>query len=116
MGLLIEVFRNPLGDCTGGGISGTHTTLCLVNVSGPFSPTEYAPPAILESHTKGCLRIAPAYAHHDANGFVEYRTVPLWWMSGGNFGSTSDGRFGEACEKLLGHRFYGAVAIHDRTE
>jgi hypothetical protein len=37
-------------------------------------------------------------------------------MAGGNFGSTSDGRFSEACRKLLGHDFYGAVPIHDRFE
>jgi hypothetical protein len=37
-------------------------------------------------------------------------------MDGGNFAATSDSRFNEACRKLLGHDFYGAVAIHDRVE
>jgi len=37
-------------------------------------------------------------------------------MFGGNYASTSDSRFGEAVEKIIGTRFYGAVAVHDRVE
>ena len=36
-------------------------------------------------------------------------------MAGGNF-AVGDGAFNEAVEKLLGTKFYGAVAIHDRFE
>jgi len=35
---------------------------------------------------------------------------------GGNFAASSDSRFSQACRELLGHHFYGAVAIHDRVE
>lgn len=37
-------------------------------------------------------------------------------MASGAFVATSDSRFREAVEDLLGHRFYGAVPLHDRFE
>jgi hypothetical protein len=43
-------------------------------------------------------------------------TSGAWTMMGGNFAHTSDSRFGEAIEKIVGYRMYGAVAIHDRIE
>ena len=39
-----------------------------------------------------------------------------WTMFGGNYATTSDSRFSELCEELLGTNFYGAVAVHDRVE
>jgi len=36
-------------------------------------------------------------------------------MAGGNY-AVGDSKFDEAVEKLLGTKFYGAVAIHDRFE
>lgn len=39
-----------------------------------------------------------------------------WSMFGGNFAFSSDSRFSEAVEKLLGHSFGGAVKVFDRTE
>ena len=106
MGIRVAVYRNSLyGDCTLGGISSNNTELTLVNVPGPFEPTAYAPAAILESHTKGCLRIIPDVADPQP-----------WFMFGGNYAACSDSRVSETCEKLLGHRFYGAIAIHDRIE
>ena len=104
MGLLVDVFKTGSSDCTNSGLSSNVSGLCLVNVSGPFDPSANYPSAILETHVKGCLRIVP---ENDGK---------KWFMNGGNFAATSDSRFGEACEKLLGHRFYGAVAIHDRVE
>lgn len=104
MGLRIYVYRDAFGDCTNGGISSRANQLTLVNVSGPSEPDDTAPAAILESHVRGCLRIVPA----DTGG--------RWYMAGGNFGASHDSRFPEACARLLGHGFYGAVSIHDRTE
>ena len=107
MGLIVYIYRDrQLGDCTNGGISATADRLTLVNVPGPSEPDETAPAAILESHAPGCLRIVPQ----------ELKDLGAWPMMGGNFAHTSDSRFAGACERLLGHWFYGAVAIHDRTE
>ena len=37
-------------------------------------------------------------------------------MMGGNYAATSDSRFSDKVEQMLGHHFYGAVPIHDRVE
>ena len=37
-------------------------------------------------------------------------------MMGGCYVATSDSRFGEMIEKKFGIHFYGAVALHDRSE
>jgi len=106
MGLHVSVFRNvemPT-DCTANGVSIRFTRLTLVNVEGPNEPSEDAPAAFLEAHFPGILRIRP-----DECG-------DAWVMMGGNFAATSDSRFREACERLSGSKFYGAVAIHDRVE
>lgn len=111
MGLLADVYKNPLGDCTNNGVSSGVQSLCVVNMEGPFNPDVYAPAVMVEEHHSGCLRIVPAMLHGD-----RWVRKPGHWMMGGNFAATSDSRFSQKCESLLGHRFYGAVAIHDRQE
>lgn len=113
MGILISVYRNAEHDldCTLNGISSVFKTLCVVNVDGPFQPRTDAPPVRLEQHVKGCLRLVPVIqAGHG------WQDLPGHAMMGGNYGGTSDSRFCDKCEILLGHRFYGVVAIHDRYE
>jgi len=39
-----------------------------------------------------------------------------WYMFGGNYASTSDSRLGYAIESVGVTSFYGALAVHDRTE
>lgn len=114
MGLHVYVHRDSLGDCTNGGVSSRHGILCVVNVDGPFEPggENGYPPVLLEHHVQDCLRIVPAYRHSTGR----WLRAPGHFMMGGNFAATSDSRFSEKCEQLLGHRFYGAVAIHDRQE
>ena len=107
MGLTVYIRRSPLGDSTAGGVSSRVTRLTLVNVEGPFEPSEDAPAAILDSHFAGIARIVPVEPRR-LNG-----TGP---MLGGNFAATSDSRFTAAVESLTGVRFYGAIAIHDRFE
>lgn len=116
MGLNIEVYRNAGrgGDCTMNGISSRFTSLCVVNVDGPFEPNEGRPAVILdvrEISTQKILRLVPAEKVGDS-----YQPVKSWIMMGGNYGATSDSRFSDKCEELTGHMFYGAVAIHDRIE
>lgn len=119
MGLIVEVLRHTRGgvieNYTNDGVSGYADRLCLVNVDGPFEPGVDAPAAILESHMPGILRIVPAGL--GCNGYVPVRhSVRIGPMMGGNYAATSDSRFGDACFRIIGHRFYGAVAIHDRWE
>ena len=106
MGLLINVYRNGLGDCTNGGVSARYNTLTLVNAGGPFDPAPDQPAMVMERHAPGCLRLVP----------VELKKSGKWVMFGGNYAATSDSRFSELAHNLLGHTFYGAVAIHDRVE
>jgi hypothetical protein len=114
MGLIVQVYRGARGsDCTMGGISSQATELCLVNVSGPFKPRDGVPAAMLGTGRMfGRLRIVPA-VKNDAGEWVEDSRC---LMMGGNYAATSDSRFSDACAKLLGQSFYGAVAIHDRYE
>lgn len=105
MGLLVDVYRTKGRDCTNGGISSGFDTLCLVNVPGPFDPSDSAPAAMLvKGYAAGTVRVVPA-------DIGDCRTT-----FGGNFAATSDSRFGEAVRNLIGGEFYGAVAIHDRFE
>lgn len=114
MGLHIDVYRNAADstDCTLRGVSVRFKTLTVVNIPGPFEPNDDYPAVFLDNHVSGCLRIVPAVI--DGNG--GWKKNPGWAMMGGNYGGTSDSRFADACAKLLGHRFYGAVPIHDRYE
>jgi len=111
MGLHIEIYRhNDWGDCTNNGVTSqerNHRGLCLTNVDGPFDPDDDYPACKLEKvthHWGSHVRIVPD----------ELEGKPS--MMGGNYAATSDSRFNEAIEKLLGHNFYGALPVHDRTE
>jgi len=113
MGLLVSVYRFPLGDCTLGGISSQAKDICLLNVDGPFSPDDKCPAAMLvPGNGKGLVKIVPAVL--DAN--KRYSPTPGWAMMGGNYAATSDSRFHEAVRKITGAASYGAVPIHDRFE
>lgn len=108
MGLLVSIYRSSdVGDCTNNGISKNARGLCLINVPGPFEPSQSYPAAILQRHPslKHILRIVPANIEPFSHS-----------MMGGNYAATSDSRFREMCETLAGVPFYGAVAIHDRLE
>lgn len=111
MGLHIKVYRSATRDCTNGGLSSKFNTLTVVNASGPFEPTNSAPPVILVNHVYDCVSLRPAVK---VDG--KWKVAPGTYMAGGNFGHTSDSRFGSLIKELSGQHFYGAVAIHDRQE
>lgn len=114
MGLIVSVFRDStLCDCTNGGISATAKGLTLVNVSGPFEPSEKYPAAMLvKGNLAGIAKIVPAEEVSEG----VYEPVKGWVMMGGNYAATSDSRFSEAVERITGSRFSGAIPIHDRIE
>lgn len=108
-GLILNVLRSSGGDCTNGGPTSRVSEITVINLgkdSEIFEPTPERPAFKLEMHVRGCLRLVPV---DEPKGMCS-------GMFGGNYATTSDGRFGAACEKLLGTRFYGAVAVHDRSE
>ncbi|MND22857.1 hypothetical protein D3C76_165600 [compost metagenome] len=110
MGLIVEVYRSArMGDCTNNGVSSRVDSLTLVNVSGPFEPSDNAPAAWLVPHRtmKGVVYIV----------CEDPVTSGKWPMAGGNYAATSDSRFSEAVQKLTGFPvWHGAVKIHDRYE
>ena len=108
MGLIVQVFRWSLSDCTNGGVSSKHNQLCLTNVEGPFEPTDDAPAAVLMQH--------PSILQHCYIVPQELIDSGKAFMAGGNFAHTSDSRFWMAINKMTGTRGSFAVSIHDRTE
>lgn len=132
--------------CSAGGVSETFDKLTLVNVDGPFDPTPDRPAALLlPGNVSGTAKVVPAEsvrtcvtcgARAGEGGVAEpicndngrgggHRYVDHWRalspggagpMAGGAFVHTSDSRFSRAVEDVVGHRFYGAVALHDRWE
>ena len=82
----------------------------VINSDGPFEEKPGSNPVKLIVRNlwgRNVIHAAPV----DADG-NELPGV----MKGYSFIASSDSRFQEACEKLLGHGFYGAVALHDRLE
>lgn len=105
MGLIAYIFKNKGRDCSNSGLSSFVDQVCLTNVEGPFEPSDDCPAALLlPGNLKGTVKVVP-----DGMGG---RSV----MFGGCYVATSDSRFSEAIEAIIGARFYGAVAFHDRVE
>jgi len=108
MGLLVDVYKNGKYDCTNGGVSARNIKgLCLTNVDGPFDPSDDYPAAKLVKQTFG---------HGSSVKVIPEEAEGKWTMMGGNYAATSDSRFSDKIEEMLGHGFYGAVPIHDRVE
>ena len=79
-----------------------------MNIDAPiFAATPNAPAVRLErGNLPGTVKIVPVAKPEGGVG-------PMF---GGAYVATSDGRFEYAVERLLGHRFYGAVPLHDQYE
>jgi hypothetical protein len=107
MGLLAIIFRADDRDFSAGGISLRHDRVCIVDVDGPFQPSDTAPAVRLVKGPMNSIHAVPV----DCEG--KWTAMGGW---GGCFVYTSDSRFTRAVEQLLGHGWYGAVALHDRVE
>jgi len=106
MGLLVNVYKSADGtDCSNRGISSRFDTLCVVNVPGPFEPTEKYPAVELEVGAHNSIHLTP----------VESINAGEWTMAGGNYAGTCDSRFAEAVESMCGYR-HSMISIHDRVE
>ena len=107
MGLHVYIYKcGQFSDSTNGGVSSSPYVkgFTLTNVSGPFEPDAESPSAKLKKGPFNSVHIKPAWNEDEHT------------MDGGNFAATCDSRFNSAIKELLGHHFYGAVAIHDRVE
>ena len=103
--MIASVFRDDDRDFSNGGVSSRTRRVCITNVEGPFEPSAEYPAVRLERNVFNSVRVVP-------ESIPDGRPV----MFGGCFVHTSDSRFSRAVELILGQRFYGAVALHDRVE
>lgn len=108
MGLYASVYRSDY-DCTLNKFYGAKQ-LFIVNAEGPFTYQDGDFAALIVSNARETVKLVPAYLSEgqwlpNTNG-----------MFGGTYATTSDSRFSDAVERVLGARLYGAIAIHDRFE
>ena len=108
MGIHVLNYISELGDCTNGGESASAKGFTVTNCEGPFEPCENYPAAELV--------VAEPIGGRKILRLIPESKKGKWTMFGGNYATTSDSRFSELCEELLGTNFYGAVAVHDRVE
>ncbi len=118
-GLRVGVYKHGGFDFSNGGASSRFQELVLVNVGGPSSVEEGNAAMLVEGNLAGTLKVVEAeWMEGGMNGgdWVEKKGDGVGPMFGGCYVGTSDSRFEEACQYLLGHKFYGLVALHDRYE
>lgn len=126
-GLALDIHQNPHGNFSNRGISTRVKELTItrildlrglptLEVMAPvptkcrvFAPTAERPEAVLVVRNMGdqtLLHVSPWQADGAA----------VQAMMGGCYVATSDSRWTELLESLLGHGFYGALPLHDRWE
>lgn len=109
-GLLVSIYKNPsYAECSNGGVSQYNDKAILIGAGIPEIFTAGENDLVLKllpGNLAGTAKIVPLHQPKGISG-------PMF---GGCFVSTSDSRFSEAVEKICGHRFYGAVPLHDRFE
>lgn len=117
MGLKVRVYRaGGMGDSTLGGISSCYDRLTVVNVDGPFDPSEDAPAVILTTGPMNTVRLIPAVFNDLSKQWEGVDTAHgEWVMYGGNAASTSDSRWSRAVKDLVGVAS-DFVKIFDRVE
>lgn len=129
--LKLNVLRHADGmDCTNKGITSTHTELRLVGYvvdTGERVRVKDLPVGVMMTYPDAAPVLLVIRSSVD--GFIAHLTPAHWdeetgqwtrggeWtMFGGNFAHSSDSRFTSFVSRLLGVRFYGALAVHDRIE
>lgn len=85
------------------------TKVLVMNADGPFlrRPGEPAVKIVRANGGPGMARAVPVNNEGDVIGGT---------MKGYSFIASSDSRFAECVQRVIGAPFYGAVALHDRRE
>lgn len=100
MGLMVEIYRSEYD--TKLNVFYRKKGVTVINIEGPFEPSEDSPAAKLAKNSLGNWIIVPA------DDYDENKLGPQ--MFGGTYGATSDSRFSRATKT------YSAIPIHDRRE
>jgi hypothetical protein len=109
-GLLVHVYRSRGLNCTNGATRDHDAIIVVGDGFPPIFPAQGRPVfRLIPGVLMGTVRLVP-----DGCGAGEGFLPQV--MFGGNYASTSDSRFSDAASRIVGHYFYGAVAVHDRTE
>lgn len=106
MGMNVRVYRDASADLEGNTVSKKFDTLCIINVPGPFSPSEDKPAAVLIRQETGNVILVPQ----------ELLDSGKWFTSSGNYAYSSDHRFTDTVETMSGYPYAFPVPIHDRVE
>ncbi len=113
MGLILSVYRPAsFPNCTNGGLTGRVDNVTVVNVEGPFEPTDERPAVMLvDGPSAGGWNpiVVPAVLVGET-WIPERREGIIGPMAGGNFAGTSDSRWNR---RVQGR---GVVSVHDRFE
>jgi len=106
MGMIVDVLKSvDRIDCSKNGVTNRYNKLCVVNVDGPFEPSDDAAAVeLVEGNLPNTVKIVPV------------GEKGKWTLFGGNYAASSDSRFSEAIRTLIGGNWSGAVAVHDRVE
>lgn len=102
----VEVFKNPLGDCTNNGVSSKYKELLILCEDGYVDVDLNNPPENLAKIVEWKPFGDKAYKHIEP--YKEHDSNKVGWMSGGNIGYSGDSRFRRISEYPL--------VIHDRQE
>ena len=123
-GINLTVFYNDgYRHCANGGITEFHEELLLVGTCDRTNDDELKPFTHGYIDIKGEMPVNAVVLEKRApTGHVIFNLVPYtafvdgkWYMFSGNFAATCDGRLNMAISDMGGN-FYGALAVHDRTE
>ncbi|MFF0818402.1 hypothetical protein ACFYVR_25130 [Rhodococcus sp. NPDC003318] len=135
LGLSLSVLRDAAGsDCTLGGITSRAARLVLVGVldsthahAADVAPMPECSRVVAPEAGRPAVAIEVRRRPFDDGRFAHlvpvqwdesahrYARADGWSMAGGNYATTSDSRFGELIERVVGHRI-PALAVHDRVE
>lgn len=105
----LEIFKNRGRDCSNGGLSDNYNT-CYIECKRGWIDEGNVPEDAIVKVVKGAL----GTIHLEPIKAVPGDSVG--YMFGGCYVATSDSRFSELVEEETGVHFYGAIALHDRTE
>lgn len=106
-GLLVNIYKDHLGDCTNGGISGGNATTLILVSTEDVSGIEFKMPEIFDGDETNSVKIVPGNLPGYAKAVPVVKPKGMIGpMFGGNFIYSSDSRF----------PMKYPVPIHDRFE
>lgn len=105
MGLRVSIIGSGTNH-SNGGVSSQASHLTILNIGGPFQPSDDAPAAEIKTNVFGSAIVVP---YHQPDGVVGP-------MAGGDYVVSSDSRWEEKLREMGQANSYVAIPLHDRFE